>query len=217
MSEDTMFGEAIRRLHRDDPTEVETRIERAAVAIRDAWPDLDHLERMRADTLLAWAIVRAELRPLLDAAWSRAQSPWSLRNNVTATTDGTWQGLCAAIDRHLADCSVARTASFDGTADTRCRELLAEMQARHPRLGLSFGYVGNCGFGPGSYDDRSWMFFAKLATPACVGACDVHFGGHRTAYLGRLMLKAEAEIADWCAEQENRLDAREIRIVGMAA
>lgn len=217
MSEDTMFGEAIRRLHREGLTDVEARIERAAIAIRDAWPDLDFLERMRADTLLAWAIVRAELRPLMDAAWPYAQSPWSLRNNVTVGTDGTWQGLCAAVDRHLAECETARTASFDGAAEARCRELLAEMQARHPRLGLSFGYIGNCGFGPGSQDDRSWMFFARLATPTCRGACDVHFGGHRAAYLGKLMLKAEAELADWCAEQERRLDANEIRIVGKAA
>lgn len=216
-SDDTMFSLAIRGLHALDTGDTGLRLEGAAVAIRDAWPNLDHLERMRADTMLAWAIVRAEIRPLLDEAWSRAQSPWSLRNHVTVGTDDTWQGLCDAIHRHLADCAVARASSFDGAAETRCRELLAEMQARHPRLGLTFGYIGNCGFGPGSNDDRSWMFFTRLATPACIGACDVHFGGHRTAYLGKLMLKAEADLAQWCIDQEHRLDEGAVRIVGKAA
>lgn len=27
------------------------------------------------------------------------------------------------------------------------------------RLGISFGYIGNCSMRPGGYDDRSWGFF----------------------------------------------------------
>ena len=93
-------------------------------------------------------------------------------------------------------------------------QLVRDLAARHPRLGLSFGYIGNCDFLGGQWDDRSWMVFAKLATPRCVGACDVHFGGVGTDHLTSLLTQAQARLADWCVEQERRLDVGEIRIVG---
>ncbi len=93
-------------------------------------------------------------------------------------------------------------------------QLVHDLAAKHPRLGLSFGYIGNCDFLGGQWDDRSWMVFAKLATWRCVGACDIHFGGVHTDHLASLLTHAQARLADWCVEQERRLDAGEIRIVG---
>jgi len=211
-AEETMFGDVIKLLHGDRPSTRYHTLFDAAIAIRDEWPNLDRLERMKAETMLAWATSGLPGLPSIhDHAVSRTRSPWSLRHDVTVGTDGTPEGLCRAIDEHLTDCRRARAATFDGTAHDRCRALMERMKVAHPRLGLSFGYIGNCGHG---YDDRSWMFFAKLATPRCHGACDVSFGSHSTAQLGKLMLKAEAEYEAWCEEQERRLDAHEIRIVG---
>lgn len=101
----------------------------------------------------------------------------------------------------------------DGPNDA-LEQLAKDLAAKHPRLGLSFGYLGNCDLLGGQWDDRSWMVFAKLATLRCVGACDVHFGGVHTDHLASLFTQAQAHLADWCVEQEHRLDAGEIRIVG---
>lgn len=84
--------------------------------------------------------------------------------------------------------------------------------AAHPRLGLSFGYIGN--LPSNGWDDRSWKVFAKLATPTARGACDVSFGGVDTRDLPALAARVAADLDDWCAKLETRLDAREIRIVG---
>lgn len=211
---ETMFGDIIVLLHGDRPTETYRQLYDAAIAVRDEWPVLDRFERDIVETMLAWAVVRASNLPsILDHAHSRTQSPFSLRQNVTVGTDGTVSGMCRAIDERLASFRAARIAAEDGSAVARCHELLKEMQARHPRLGLTFGYIGNCDFG-GRFDDRSWKFFTALATPACIGACDVSFGGQRTAQLGKLMQTAERELGAWCRTQEDRLDAGEVRIVG---
>ena len=39
-------------------------------------------------------------------------------------------------------------------------------------------------------------------------------GGQSTAGLGKLMQSAERDLAAWCDEQEARLDAGKVRIVG---
>ena len=214
----TMFGDVIAYLHGDQPRGIDKAVLKAATAIRDQWDGLDHAERMMVETMLAWAVMRAGKMVSIERhAHACTQSAHSLRRNVTAGTDGPAEALCALIEARLADMAIALAALQDGTAGARCQALLAAMQAAHPRLGLSFGYIGNCGFGPGGYDDRSWSFFAKLATPRCANACDVSFGGVTTPYLGKLMLRAEADLAAWCDEQERRLDAGEIRIVGADA
>lgn len=39
------------------------------------------------------------------------------------------------------------------------QECVKELAAKYPQVGLTFGYIGNCG--PG-YDDRSWFVFTKV-------------------------------------------------------
>lgn len=212
--DDSMFASAIKLLHGDRPLESDRRIYDAAISIRDEKPVLTRFEEYEVDTLLACAIHVADNLPALcEEAWSRVQSPWSLRHSPAKGVEPTVDALCARIDERLASFRAARVASEDGTAARRLREMMDEQALLHPRLGLSFGYIGNCDFG-GRHDDRSWMIFAKLATPRCTGACDVHFGGHATAQLGKLMQLAEEGLAAWCDKQEQRLDAGEIRVVG---
>jgi len=91
-------------------------------------------------------------------------------------------------------------------------------KATHPRLGLSFGYVGNVGIGCGEFgDDRSWKVFAKLATPSCHRACDVSFGGVATDRIEDLAARMGDEFQAWLARCENDLDAARVRIVGERA
>ncbi len=109
---------------------------------------------------------------------------------------------------------IAATPSVSESPHVVLEQLVQDLAAKHPRLGLSFGYIGNCDFLGGQWDDRSWMVFAKLATWRCVGACDIHFGGVDTDHLADLLAQAQARLADWCVEQARRLEAGEIRIVG---
>ena len=90
-------------------------------------------------------------------------------------------------------------------------EAVKKATLAHPRLGLSFGYIGNVGI---HGDDRVWYVFAKLATPRCVNACDVHFGGCATDVIEDLADMIGEPFQNWLAQCEQRLDAGEIRMVG---
>lgn len=37
-----------------------------------------------------------------------------------------------------------------------------ELKPQYPEAGLSFGYIGNMGFGHGDYDQREWRFFTTV-------------------------------------------------------
>ncbi len=54
--------------------------------------------------------------------------------------------------------------------------LVKELAVAFPGLGLSFGYIGNCGLG---YDDRGWRVFTNKRDPKyglsvsyCLGGSD---------------------------------------------
>jgi hypothetical protein len=112
---------------------------------------------------------------------------------------------------------LARVAEF-GDPYRTIREAVETAQAAHPRLGLSFGYVGGVGLHCGPHgDDRSWSVFAKLATPRCHDACDVSFGGVATDVVEDLAARMGEPFHAWLAECERRLDAGEIRVVGPAS
>ena len=187
----------------------------AALRVRDAITVLSGREPAVLDALLAIGALHAgDLRADL---WNAAQAHADACPDRVARACGHVRDLSEAIariDAVIVDAKRAASAVEDGSAARTIRSLVDLLADAHPRLGLSFGYVGNCDLSGGRRDDRSWRVFARLATPSCVGACDVSFGGHATDQLGRMMVLAEKGLADWCAEQERRLDAREIRTVG---
>ena len=215
----TMFSDVIRALHGANdtqrPARSDVQLYNAAIMIRDAWPRLEKIDQMVVDTLLAWAVTYAGNTPALFAhSQARVNSPFSLRNPIVRNSPDTIEGVAALITQVIADAARAQNAAESGEAHETLQALLKEMQAKYPALGLTFGYVGNCDLGSMRWDDRSWKYFTKCATPACTYGCDVSFGGVGTSQLGRLMIQAEQQLDDWCAEQQRRLDAGEIRRVG---
>lgn len=86
------------------------------------------------------------------------------------------------------------------TPAARCETLLKKMQAAYPDVGISFGYVGNCGIG---YDDRSWYFFTKVINPkGYYQGGTFQFGdGVRTPNLDKLADQAEAGLETWLREK----------------
>lgn len=108
----------------------------------------------------------------------------------------------------------ARIAEFGDPYET-IRKAVDAAVAAHPRLGLSSGYLGGVGLGCGPHgDDRRWYVFAKLATPMCLGACDVHYGGVPTDRIEDLAAMMDERFQTWLDKCETDLDAGRIRIVG---
>lgn len=146
-------------------------------------------------------------------AWAMLSSPLGLSSPLIAglpRQDPTVADVLAAAEARVAADQAERSrAQVENPAEI-LGALVKTAADEHPRLGLSFGYLGNCGIG---YDDRSFKIFAKLATPRCHGACDVSFGGHGPDRLGDLLVAVERRLPAWLVEQERRLDAGEIRIV----
>lgn len=208
------FGIVIQSLWNEERADSTTMLLEAAIRIRDAAPNMTPREGMKCDMLLAYAVHQTMPKSDLGTeSWYRLSSPFSLRFRATdGATDAA--SAIALSDGIICDARRATAAAEDQTASSTIRTLVERLAERHPRLGLSFGYIGNCDLFGSRWDDRSWKVFAKLATWKCVGACDVSFGGHSTSDLGRLMIHAERNLAAWCDEQEARLDAQEIRIVG---
>lgn len=210
----TMFGDVIQALHVAQPSGSDAQLYKAAIAIRDAWPHLEKVDQMVVDTLLAWAVTYAANIPALFAhSQARVNSAFSLRNPIVRNSPDTIEGVAALITQVIEEAARAQTAAESGKAHDTLRDMLADMQAKYPALGLTFGYIGNCDLYGGRWDNRSWKFFTKCATPDCTGACNVSYGGHATGQLGRLMIEAERELDSWCAKQQQRLDAGEIRRV----
>jgi hypothetical protein len=148
-------------------------------------------------------------------AWAMISSPNGLSSAILQTLprqDPTAADILAAVEAKITQDEADRARSQVADPSAAIREIVDQAGLDHPRLGLSFGYIGNCDLG-GRYDDRSWSVYAKLATPRCHGACDVRFGGYETGRLGDLLVAVERRLPAWLAEQERRLDASEIRQV----
>lgn len=93
------------------------------------------------------------------------------------------------------------------TACAQLQTLVRALADDHPRLGLSFGYIGNLTHND---DDRAWSVFTTLSTRRGANACNVRWGSVPTSELPKLASKAETDLADWCARTEGRLDAGEL-------
>jgi len=97
-------------------------------------------------------------------------------------------------------------------ARKRLDVLLQQMREKYPEIGLSFGYIGNCGAG---FDNRSWMFFTKVK-PLCHANC-LSFGHSCTAGLDNFADRCDAHLEHWLEEkvQSNVKDVyRNFRVVG---
>lgn len=82
-------------------------------------------------------------------------------------------------------------------ADHEMQQLVDTLKSRHPNAGLSFGYIGNCGIGPGSQDDRSWRIFTKVPKDPGKDAGCFSWGGYSSDRLPEMFVRAEKELENW--------------------
>lgn len=156
---------------------------------------------------------------LTATVWAMISSPNGLKSEILKALprrDPNATDVLAAVQAKIAQDEADRTRAQVANPSTIIGEIVKAAAAQHPRLGLSFGYIGNVWPGPNG-DDRSWRVFTKLATPRCYSGCDIRFGQMPTAQLGDLLVAVERRLPAWLDEQERRLDAGEIRQVRAAA
>jgi hypothetical protein len=98
------------------------------------------------------------------------------------------------------------------TADQRLRGLIEAMRLTYPELGLSFGYIGNCGqWG----DDRCWCVFTKLSSKPAANACNVSWGYANTQDVAKLATPVRlGQLECWIKSTAARLAAGELYQVG---
>ena len=144
-----------------------------------------------------------------ELAWPVHASPLALRSEVLASPSMT-----DALECKMA--RLRRAAEYNGKPETSdmIRALMEAAAIKYPKLGLSFGYIGNCSlFGGKGLDDRSWRVFTNLRERN--GGYSVSFGGHSTDNLGALLVEAETRLDSWCELQMKRcFDLRETYTVG---
>lgn len=90
------------------------------------------------------------------------------------------------------------TATINETAREQLEAKLKEAQARFPFIGLTFGYIGNCGL---NYDDRAWYFFTTVAHESSTPYSEAHkLGGYITDQLPQFALRVQDKSFDqWLA------------------
>ncbi|WP_230280504.1 hypothetical protein [Croceicoccus sp. Ery15] len=185
-----------------------------AIYIRDAYPLFTGREAMKIDNLVAHAIytdLDAAPQVLHETAWHMLQSAIGLRNEIAdARTDGSMSALRAATVAYVE--KRQRGIDMEGEEAGRIINALVKQSAeRHPRLGLSYGYIGNIWHAPYK-DDRSFRVFTKVRAANAPNS-SISFGAHSIENLGHLAIMAEKEFQEWCAHLQERLDAGELRAI----
>ena len=119
----------------------------------------------------------------------------------------------AIVEGRLAELARATEATRSGLASKALESMVKQLQTLHPDLGLSFGYIGNCDlYGGTNWDDRSWGISTRFIDRET--RLTVRFGGVPTFMMGRLMINAERDLADWCVKQEERFRTGGVSRVG---
>ncbi len=80
-------------------------------------------------------------------------------------------------------------------------KLVAELAAKYPQAGLSFGYLGNYSRRWG--DDRSWSVFTKISS-ANVHSNSVYWGSFSTEDLPRMLEQAQTHLEPWLVQMLQR-------------
>jgi hypothetical protein len=110
--------------------------------------------------------------------------------------------------------TAARVEEQDVPVEQANSDIRAEMDrvcALHPRLGLSYGYIGNFERGPIG-DDRSFMIFTQVQTMDASHGQTFGMGSHAYEELAKLRTLVLGRLEHWARELDERLDAGTVRL-----
>ena len=101
----------------------------------------------------------------------------------------------------------AETAMPTDEADRLIRVEMERVRELFPRLGMSYGYIGNCNlFGGPAYDDRSFRVFTQVKT-SHTSTVTHSFGGFPTARLTKMHTQVMAGLENWARELNAQLES----------
>lgn len=103
--------------------------------------------------------------------------------------------------------TAARVAEEDCDPNKASADIRAEMErvaALFPRVGLSYGYIGNCS---NSHDDRGFMLFTQVEHRDGSRGTSTRFGDHAYAELPKLRTMVLARLEDWARTIDQRIEA----------
>ena len=131
--------------------------------------------------------LRAELHPIY-------QSPMSLKNRLEKRTRALYKLDTAPLDvviRKALDRMEQEAQMSTSAANARIRDIVEAQIPNHPKIGLSYGYIGNI---YQDRDDRSFTVFTRLKQS---DGRAVSYGGFSLEQLPSLLLDMECEFEAW--------------------
>lgn len=150
----------------------------------------DWTETMKAIHEIVWPFI-ASSYSLSSTFWADAGRPKDL------------DGYIAAFQAWVAEREEEQACS-PGQADAEIRAEMERVNALFPRLGLSYGYIGNLWSGP-FRDDRSFRIFTQVQYLDARHGETMGMGDHTFKNLSKLRTLVLAKLEDWARDLDQRL------------
>jgi len=105
----------------------------------------------------------------------------------------------------------AETATTPAEADSAIRIEMERVRTLFPRIGLSYGYIGNIWWGP-RRDDRSFRIFTQVQSLDARHGETLGMGDHAYEDLPKLRTMVLARLEDWARDLDAQLTAWSMRL-----
>lgn len=148
----------------------------------------------RCDDAKPWTPQMSEIHELV---WPFIASSYSLASTFWVD-NGRPKGLAELIEvmRTWVAEREAEAAITSQSADADIRAEMERVSALFPRLGMSYGYIGNIWWGP-YRDDRSFRIFTQVQHRDARHGETIGMGDHVHADLSKLRTMVMARLEDW--------------------
>jgi hypothetical protein len=157
----------------------------------------DWTETMKAVHEIVWPF-NASSYSLSSTFWADAGRPRDL------------DGYIAAFKAWVAEREEEQACS-PSQADQEIRAEMERVKALFPRVGLSYGYIGNIWHAP-YRDDRSFRIFTQVQHLDDRIGQTMGMGDHSHENLSKLRTMVLAKLEDWARDLDARLEARTLKL-----
>jgi hypothetical protein len=158
----------------------------------------------RCDDAKPWT---PEMREIHELVWPFVASSYAMMSTfwIDNGRPNDIEALTTVIQAWIAEREV-EAATTPGDADRDIREEMDRVNALYPRLGMSYGYIGNIWHGP-YRDDRSFRIFTQVQTLDAAHGATLGMGDHSYEQLSKLRTKVLGRLEDWARGLDQELTA----------
>ena len=187
-------------------------VSRAAAAGHDIMPVMVDYAAAVDDAMPRLVDWSAEMHMIHELVWPFNASSYALQSTFWADA-GKPKGpveLRKAIEAWR-DAQEAEQAVPLADADRDIRAEMDRVNLLFPRLGLSYGYIGNIWSAPYS-DDRSFYIFTQVQHLDSRHGGSVKLGGNSYEELSKMRTLVLAKLEDWARDLDQRLIDNQVRL-----